>query len=53
MPESPFHHIALNVDEETQAGIEKRLRAAGYRSRTFTYSSTAIAARSTSGIRTA
>jgi catechol 2,3-dioxygenase-like lactoylglutathione lyase family enzyme len=30
MPESPFHHIALNVNQEVQAGIEKRLRAAGY-----------------------
>jgi len=30
MPASPFHHIALNVDEETQRGIEQRLRAGGY-----------------------
>jgi catechol 2,3-dioxygenase-like lactoylglutathione lyase family enzyme len=30
MPASPFHHIALNVDEETQQAIEKRLAAAGY-----------------------
>jgi glyoxylase I family protein len=30
MPASPFHHIALNVDAETQAGIEQRLKAAGY-----------------------
>jgi catechol-2,3-dioxygenase len=30
MPESPFHHIALNVTQEVQAGIEKRLRDAGY-----------------------
>jgi catechol 2,3-dioxygenase-like lactoylglutathione lyase family enzyme len=30
MPESPFHHIALKVDAETQSGIEKRLRAAKY-----------------------
>jgi glyoxylase I family protein len=30
MPPSPFHHIALNVDAETQAGIESRLLAAGY-----------------------
>ena len=29
MPPSPFHHIALNVDAETQAGIEKRAKAAG------------------------
>jgi catechol 2,3-dioxygenase-like lactoylglutathione lyase family enzyme len=31
MPPSPFHHIALNVDKETQAGIEQRLAAAGYK----------------------
>ena len=31
MPASPFHHIALNVDEETQQAIEKRLAAAGYK----------------------
>ena len=31
MPFSPFHHIALNVDAETQAGIEKRLAEAGYK----------------------
>jgi glyoxylase I family protein len=30
MPDSPFHHIALNVDQETQQGIEQRLIAAGY-----------------------
>jgi glyoxylase I family protein len=30
MPDSPFHHIALNVDKETQQGIEQRLVAAGY-----------------------
>jgi catechol 2,3-dioxygenase-like lactoylglutathione lyase family enzyme len=30
MPASPFHHVALLVDAETQAGIEKRLRAANY-----------------------
>lgn len=30
MPASPFHHIALNVDKETQDAIEKRLAAAGY-----------------------
>jgi catechol 2,3-dioxygenase-like lactoylglutathione lyase family enzyme len=29
IPESPFHHIALNVDAETQAGIEQRIAAAG------------------------
>lgn len=31
MPPSPFHHIALNVDEETQKGIEARIKAAGYK----------------------
>jgi catechol 2,3-dioxygenase-like lactoylglutathione lyase family enzyme len=30
IPPSPFHHIALNVDQETQAGIEQRLIAAGF-----------------------
>jgi catechol 2,3-dioxygenase-like lactoylglutathione lyase family enzyme len=30
MPATPFHHIALKVDEDVQAGIEQRLRAAGY-----------------------
>jgi catechol 2,3-dioxygenase-like lactoylglutathione lyase family enzyme len=30
MPFSPFHHIALKVDEATQQGIERRLAAAGY-----------------------
>lgn len=35
MPPSPFHHIALNVDEETQAGIESRLKAAGYEAPKF------------------
>ena len=30
MPDTPFHHIALKVDEEAQKGIERRLRAAGY-----------------------
>ena len=30
IPASPFHHIALNVDEATQKGIEERLKAAGY-----------------------
>lgn len=30
MPASPFHHIALKVDRETQAGIERRLAEAGY-----------------------
>ncbi len=30
MPQTPFHHIALNVDSDTQAAIEGRLEAAGY-----------------------
>jgi glyoxylase I family protein len=30
MPPTPFHHIALKVDTEVQAGIERRLKAAGY-----------------------
>ncbi|ATB44014.1 glyoxalase [Cystobacter fuscus] len=30
LPPTPFHHIALNVDRETQDGIEQRLRAAGH-----------------------
>lgn len=29
IPESPFHHIALNVDAETQQAIEQRISAAG------------------------
>ena len=31
LPASPFRHIALNVDAETQRGIERRLAAAGYK----------------------
>jgi glyoxylase I family protein len=31
IPESPFHHIALNVDHETQAAVADRLEKAGYR----------------------
>ena len=27
--ETPFHHIALNVDKEAQAGIEERIKKAG------------------------
>ena len=30
MPFTPFHHIALNVDADTQAAIQNRLAAAGY-----------------------
>ena len=29
IPSSPFIHTALNVDSETQAGIEQRIKAAG------------------------
>ncbi len=29
MPESPFHHIALHVDEDGQADLERRIKAAG------------------------
>jgi len=29
MPFTPFHHIALNVDKQTQDGIEQRIKAAG------------------------
>jgi catechol 2,3-dioxygenase-like lactoylglutathione lyase family enzyme len=29
MPDTPFHHIALNVDAETQGEIEQRIAAAG------------------------
>ena len=29
MPASPFHHIALSVNAETQSAIEKRIAAAG------------------------
>jgi len=31
MPASPFHHIALHVDAETQREIEARIKAAGYK----------------------
>jgi len=31
MPDTPFHHIALNVDRGTQEAIERRLAAAGYK----------------------
>jgi glyoxylase I family protein len=31
MPPTPFHHIALKVDQQTQQGIEKRLASAGYK----------------------
>lgn len=29
LPSSPFRHVALNVDQETQKGIEQRIAAAG------------------------
>jgi catechol 2,3-dioxygenase-like lactoylglutathione lyase family enzyme len=35
MPNSPFIHIALNVDEKTQAGVEERLKQAGFREPNF------------------
>ncbi|HET9389936.1 MAG TPA: VOC family protein [Steroidobacteraceae bacterium] len=36
MPDTPFHHIALKVDDEVQKGIERRLTEAGYKEpRTF------------------
>jgi glyoxylase I family protein len=31
LPATPFHHIALKVDDETQAGIEKRLKDHGFK----------------------
>jgi glyoxylase I family protein len=31
MPASPFHHIALKVDADTQSAIERRIKAAGYK----------------------
>jgi glyoxylase I family protein len=31
MPPTPFHHIALNCDADTQNEVKKRLAAAGYR----------------------
>jgi glyoxylase I family protein len=31
MPFTPFHHIALHVDKETQDGIERRLKDAGFK----------------------
>jgi glyoxylase I family protein len=31
LPATPFHHIALKVDKETQHGIENRLAAADYK----------------------
>jgi catechol 2,3-dioxygenase-like lactoylglutathione lyase family enzyme len=31
IPETPFHHIALKVDETTQEALEQRIHAAGYK----------------------
>ncbi|MEZ5894031.1 MAG: VOC family protein [Parvularculaceae bacterium] len=31
MPASPFHHVALNVDAETQRALEKRIADAGFK----------------------
>jgi len=48
MPPTPFHHIALRVDAETQAAIEARHCEGGYPApRTPMCSNTATAARST------
>jgi catechol-2,3-dioxygenase len=35
MPASPFHHIAVNVDDKTQALVEARLNTAGFREPNF------------------
>ncbi|HEY4364968.1 MAG TPA: VOC family protein [Bryobacteraceae bacterium] len=35
MPPSPFHHIAVNVDAETQRRVEERFKAAGSREPSF------------------
>src|SRR4051812_30839375 len=35
MPRSPFHHIAVNVDTETQASVEGRLKKVGLREPNF------------------
>jgi glyoxylase I family protein len=31
MPQSPFHHIALNIDRSVQDAVARRLTAAGYK----------------------
>jgi catechol 2,3-dioxygenase-like lactoylglutathione lyase family enzyme len=31
MPFTPFHHVALHVDKDTQKDIEARIKAAGYK----------------------
>lgn len=35
MPDSPFHHIALNVDAKTQELVEARLKKSGFREPQF------------------
>ena len=35
MPASPFHHIAVNVDPETQSLVEQRLKKAGFKEPDF------------------
>ncbi|HSP69804.1 MAG TPA: VOC family protein [Bryobacteraceae bacterium] len=35
MPASPFHHIAVNVDAETQALVEARLKKSGFKEPNF------------------
>lgn len=35
MAASPFHHIALNVDQATQAMVEERVRKAGFKEPNF------------------
>lgn len=31
MPDSPFHHVALHVDRDTQETLERRIATAGYK----------------------
>src|SRR6185437_17057455 len=35
MPQTPFHHIALNCDGKTQDQVRQRLEAAGYKEPAF------------------
>jgi catechol 2,3-dioxygenase-like lactoylglutathione lyase family enzyme len=35
MPPSPFHHIAVNVDADTQQAVEQRLKKAGFKEPAF------------------
>jgi len=53
MPFTPFHHIALNVDGETQKGSRSGSRTRATRSRSPSCSITATAVRCTSPIPTA